>query len=103
MITEKDEVEVLVVGNGKATDKTEAVAKEKVVVVEEDVVAIRINHTTPGIVLKSKIFIGISEVTIGMICREKVKHMLAANAAVEGLVADMATTAHMGDVAQSLQ
>ena len=49
----------MAVGAGKATDATEAVAAEEVVAGEQDVVAIRITTTTPGLVLTPDIFLGI--------------------------------------------
>ena len=67
---------------GKLTDATKAVAVEKVAMVEEDMVTIRISPITPGPLLTSKIFLGISSVPVGILFRETVKHMLAANADV---------------------
>ena len=83
---------------GKVIDATEAVAVEDVAAVKEDVVAIRIAPTTPRTVFTYKIFLGISEVSIGMIFGETVNHMLAVNSDVQRLVADAVTTAHAGGV-----
>ena len=80
--------------SGKATD-----GKEDVAAVEEDVVSILIDPTTPGKLLTSNIFLGISEVPIGMLFRETVDHMLVVNTAVEIMVVDTVTTAHVGCVA----
>ena len=86
------------VGAGKATDATDVVDVEEVVMVVEDVVAIRIAPTTSGMVLVPKRFIRISELLIGMPFRGAVKHMLDFNASVEELVADAVTTVHVGAV-----
>ena len=49
----------MVVGAGKATDATEAVAVEVVSMVEEDMVGIHIVPTTHVMLLKPDIFLGI--------------------------------------------
>ena len=61
-------------------------------------VAIRISPTTPVTVLTSERFLGISSVPVGMPFRGAVKHVLAVNSDVEGLVVYMVTTAHAGDM-----
>ena len=73
----------MVAESGKATGVTEAVTVKYVATVEEDVVAIYILPLTTVTVLISKIFIGILEVPIGMLFRETVDHLLAANADVK--------------------
>ena len=50
--------------------------------VEEEVVAIQIAPTTYAMVLKSKIFLGILVVLIGMPFRGAVENVLSVNAAV---------------------
>ena len=60
--------------------------------------AIRIAPRTPGTLLTSEILIVISSVTIGMLLRETVDHMLAFNASVESLVAETVKIEHAGDV-----
>ena len=50
--------------SGKSKDVMDVVAKEEVSMVEEDVMAIQITPTTPGMVLTSEILIGISAVPI---------------------------------------
>ena len=72
-------------GASKAIDVAEVVSIKEVVVVEEDVVAIQIIPTTPGMLFTSNIFLGISEVPIGMPFRGAVDHILAVNVAMEGL------------------
>ena len=89
----------MVVGAGKSTDASEALAMEEVAAGEEDVVTIRIASTTYGMVLKSKIFLGISAVPIGMHLKGTVKHLLDINADVGRLVAEAVTAMHAGDVA----
>ena len=59
----------MVVDTGKVTDATEEVDVEDMATAEEDVVAIRISHTTPGMVLTSERLLGISAVPIGMLFR----------------------------------
>ena len=88
----------MVVESGKSTDATEAVSVEHVAAVKEDVVAIRIAPTTPGTVSKSKIFIGISEVPIGVLFRETDKNMLSMNASLLSMVVDAETAVHVGCV-----
>ena len=56
----------MVVGAGKGKDTMELVAMEELDMVDEYVMAIRIAPTTSEILLTSKIFLGISAVTIGM-------------------------------------
>ena len=72
----------MVVDSGKATDSTEEVYMEEVDTVEEDVVVIQISPTTPGMVLISDRFLGISAVPIGVLFRETVEHILAFKATV---------------------
>ena len=86
----------MVVDSGKATDSTEEVYMEEVDTVEEDVVVIQISPTTPGMVLISDRFLGISAVPIGVLFRDTVKHLLVINIAVQRLVADAVTTVHAG-------
>ena len=83
----------MVVDSGKATYKTEAVSE-----VEEDVVSIHISPTTYGPVFISEIFIGISEILIGVIFRETVNNMVAIDAAMQRLVSDVIRTMHPGEV-----
>ena len=59
----------MVVDSGKATDTAEVVVMEEVSVVEEILMVIRITPTTPGMVLISEIFLGISAVPIGVLFR----------------------------------
>ena len=58
--------------------------------------AIQITPTTPGTVLISDIFLGISEVPIGMLLREMAENMLSINSAVQRLVVETVTTVHTG-------
>ena len=95
----KEKVEIVVMSAGKATDMTEAVYMEEVAIGEEEVVAIRISPTRPGMVLISSILICISAVLIGMPVRGMVEHVLAVNETVEGLTEDAVTTDHVEDVA----
>ena len=88
----------MIMESGKAIDATNAVAMEDMDVVEEDVVVIQIDPTTPGMVLTSKIFLGILEVLNGILFRDTDEHMLAINAAVIRLVEEKVTEVHMGDV-----
>ena len=88
----------MIMESGKAIDATNAVAMEDMDVVEEDVVVIQIDPTTPGMVLTSKIFLGILEVLNGILFRDTDEHMLAINAAVIRLVKEKVTEVHMGDV-----
>ena len=83
----------------KSTYAKEAVYMEEVDVIEEDIVAIHIAPTTPGVVLIFDRFLGISAALIGMLFRETSKHMLAVNAAVKNLVADVVIKVHAGGVA----
>ena len=86
----------------KVMEVMEAVSLEEVATVEEDVMEIRIDPKTPGMVLISNRFISISAVPIGMLFRETVEIMLAANTAVQSLVAEAVTAVHAGnaDVAE---
>ena len=88
----------MIMESGKAIDATNAVAMEDMDVVEEDVVVIQIDPTTPGMVLTSKIFLGVLEVLNGILFRDTDEHMLAINAAVIRLVEEKVTEVHMGDV-----
>ena len=56
-------------GSGKSTDATDAATVEEVAAGEEDVEDIRISPKTPVMVLTSKIFLGISAVTIDITFR----------------------------------
>ena len=87
----------MVADSGNATYKTEAVAIEEVVALEEeDVLSIHITPTTPGTVFISEKCIGILALQIGMLIGETVKNMLAANTAVQSLVADTVMAVHGG-------
>ena len=55
----------MVMGTVKAKDTMEAVSMEEVAVVKEYMVEICISPITPGMLLKSNIFLGIAEVPIG--------------------------------------
>ena len=74
---------------GKAKDATEAVEVEEVNTVEGDVVVIRISPKTPGMVLISVRFLGISAVPIGVLFRDTLEHMLAINKTIQSLVVDV--------------
>ena len=62
---------------GKTIYAMEVVDVEEVDVVEEELLAIRITHTTPVMVLIPERFLGISAVPNGMLFRDMVEHMLA--------------------------
>ena len=91
----------MVVDYGKDTDAAEVVDVEEVATVKEVVVAIHIIPKTPGIVLTSQIFIGISAVPFGVLFRKTPEHILSANIAVEIMVTDAVTMGHAGNVAMS--
>ena len=57
---------------------------------------IRISPTTPAMMFISGRFIGISALTIWMLFRDIVKHMLVVNASVQRFVAYMETTVYVG-------
>ena len=80
-------------GTDRVIDATKAVA-----MVEEDGVVIWIAPTTPGMVLRSEIFLDISAVPIGMPFGETVKYMLDVNTSMESLELDVVTMAHARDV-----
>ena len=82
----------------KVTDTTEVVDVEDVSVVEEGVMSVQITPITLGMVLISEIFIGISVVSIGILFRETVNHMLTVNTAMKSLVAEAVTKVHAGDM-----
>ena len=73
--------------------------EEVVALEEEDVLSIHITPTTPGTVFISEKCIGILALPIGMLIGETVKNMLAANTAVQSLVADAVTAVHVGNMA----
>ena len=85
--------------SGKSKDVMDVVAKEEVSMVEEDVMAIQITPTTPGMVLTSEILIGISSVPIWIAFMGKVNYMLAVNRSMERMVVDAVRTEHAGGVA----
>ena len=82
----------------KVTDTTEVVDVEDVSVVEEGVMSVQITPITLGMVLISEIFIGISVVSIGILFRETVNHILTVNTAMKSLVAEAVTKVHAGDM-----
>ena len=88
----------IVVNAVKSTDATEPLSMEEVSEMDKDVVVIQITPKTPGTVLISERFICISAVSIGILFRETVEHMLDAKAAVQRLVVDTVTMVHAGDV-----
>ena len=73
--------------------------EEVIALEEEDVLSIHITPTTPGTVFISEKCIGILALPIGMLIGETVKNMLAANTAVQSLVADAVTAVHAGEMA----
>ena len=84
----------MVMDSGKVTDVIEVMVMEEGKTVEEGMMDIRIAPTTPGTVLTSERFLGISAVTSGMLFRETVNHMSAVNTAIQRLVADAVKMAH---------
>ena len=95
---DKDKEEEMVVDAFKATDVKEAVEVEEAAEVEEDTVKIRIAPTTPGTVLISNIFLGISSVPIGVLFKKEVENMLSVNTDMQSLVVNAVTMAHAGNV-----
>ena len=86
----------MVMDSGKVTDVIEVMVMEEGKTVEEGMMDIRIAPKTPGTVLTSERFLGISAVTSGMLFMETVNHMSAVNTAIQRLLADAVKMAHAG-------